>query len=149
LWKHRFNRRTDTDLAEFLVNYTDAINRRSKPKRRFNRRYEKLRGPHVILLSCPLATPHALSIPARPLTFAVPYTPPPPARRPCAAVRRHLPPSAATCTSSAPSAARLPSCTTCGRTNLNYTDSSTRVLTEGLPRTSNGIRPLVYRVTSR
>jgi hypothetical protein len=38
---------------------------------------------------------------------------------------------------------------TCGRTNLNYTDSSTRVLTEGLPRTSNGIKPLVCRVTSR
>jgi hypothetical protein len=37
----------------------------------------------------------------------------------------------------------------CGRTNLNYTDSSTRVLTEGLPRTSNGIKPLVCRVTSR
>jgi hypothetical protein len=37
----------------------------------------------------------------------------------------------------------------CGRTNLNYTDSSTRVLTEGLPRTSNGIKPWVCRVTSR
>jgi hypothetical protein len=37
----------------------------------------------------------------------------------------------------------------CGRTNLNYTDSSTRVLAGGLPRTSNGIIPLVCRVTSR
>jgi hypothetical protein len=37
----------------------------------------------------------------------------------------------------------------CGRTNLNYTGSSTRVLTEGLPRTSNGIKLLICRVTSR
>jgi hypothetical protein len=37
----------------------------------------------------------------------------------------------------------------CGRTNLNYTGSSTRVLTGGLPRTSNGIKLLVCRVTSR
>jgi hypothetical protein len=34
----------------------------------------------------------------------------------------------------------------CGRTNLNYTGSSTRVLTERLPRTSNGIKLLVCRV---
>jgi hypothetical protein len=37
----------------------------------------------------------------------------------------------------------------CGRTNLNYTDSSTRGLAKGLPRTSNGIILLVCRVTSR
>jgi hypothetical protein len=37
----------------------------------------------------------------------------------------------------------------CGRTNLNYTGSSTRVLNEGLLRTSNGIKLLVCRVTSR
>jgi hypothetical protein len=37
----------------------------------------------------------------------------------------------------------------CGRTNLNHIDSSTRVLAGGLPRTSNGIIPLVCRVTSR
>jgi hypothetical protein len=37
----------------------------------------------------------------------------------------------------------------CGRTNLNYTGSSTRVLAGGLPRTSNGIILLVCRVTSR
>jgi hypothetical protein len=37
----------------------------------------------------------------------------------------------------------------CGRTNLNYTDSSARVLNAGLPRTSNGIKLLVCRVTSR
>jgi hypothetical protein len=29
----------------------------------------------------------------------------------------------------------------CGRTNLNYTGSSTRVLSGGLPRASNGIIP--------
>jgi type IV secretory pathway VirB2 component (pilin) len=37
----------------------------------------------------------------------------------------------------------------CGRTNLNYTGSSTLVLKEGLTRTSNGIKLLVCRVTSR
>jgi hypothetical protein len=36
----------------------------------------------------------------------------------------------------------------CGRINLIYTGSSTRVLTEGLPRTLNGIKLLVCRVTS-
>jgi hypothetical protein len=37
----------------------------------------------------------------------------------------------------------------CGRTNLNYTGSSTRVLSGGLPRASNGIILLACRVTSR
>jgi hypothetical protein len=37
----------------------------------------------------------------------------------------------------------------CGRTNLNYTGSSTLVLPGGLTRTSNGIILLVCRVTSR
>jgi hypothetical protein len=37
----------------------------------------------------------------------------------------------------------------CGRTNLNYTGSSTRVLSGGLPRASNGIILLVCWVTSR
>jgi hypothetical protein len=36
-----------------------------------------------------------------------------------------------------------------GRTNLNYTGSSTRVLSGGLPRASNGITLLPCRVTSR
>ncbi|PUZ75546.1 hypothetical protein GQ55_1G182200 [Panicum hallii var. hallii] len=29
----------------------------------------------------------------------------------------------------------------CGRTNLNYTDSNTQVLSQGLQRTSNGVTP--------
>jgi hypothetical protein len=37
----------------------------------------------------------------------------------------------------------------CGKTNLNYTGSSMRVLAGGLPRTSDGIILLVCRVTSR
>jgi hypothetical protein len=31
--------------------------------------------------------------------------------------------------------------TSCGRTNLNYTSSSTQVLSQGLQRTSNGVTP--------
>ena len=47
---HRINRRSDEFCAESRVNCTDAIDRCSKPSHRFNRRYGKTRGPHVIYL---------------------------------------------------------------------------------------------------
>ena len=44
------------------MNCTDAIDRRSKPRHRFNRRYGKTRGPHVIYL---LPATSALTFPCR------------------------------------------------------------------------------------
>jgi hypothetical protein len=80
------------------------------------------RDPHACSRCCPLApTPAACSARLRAGCRSPPATPAP----------------------------ARPAWACCGRTNLNYTGSSTRVLTEGLPRTSNGIKPLVCRVTSR
>ena len=55
---HRINRRSDACLLESRVNYTDAIDWCSKPSHRFNRRYGKTRGPHVIYLLPRILCPH-------------------------------------------------------------------------------------------
>ena len=59
---HRINRRSDKFLLESRVTCTDAIDRHSKPRHRFNRCYGKTQGPHVIYL---LPASSALTFPRR------------------------------------------------------------------------------------